>query len=38
MDVAAHHLGDTFPLGTLKAILTDAGWSEDDLRRLGLLS
>lgn len=36
--VAAHQLGDTFPLGTLKAMLADAGWTDDDLRRLGLLS
>lgn len=35
--VAYHHLRDTFPIGTLKAMIADVGWSEDDLRRLGLL-
>jgi len=35
--LAFHRFSDTFPLGTLKAILRDAGWSEADLRRLGLL-
>jgi len=34
--VAYHRLGDTFPIGTLKAMIRDAGWIEDDLRRLGL--
>lgn len=34
--VAYHHLGDTFPIGTLKAMTEDIGWSEADLRRLGL--
>lgn len=35
--VAYHALSDTFPIGTLRAMLADAGWSDDDLRRLGLL-
>ena len=35
--VAYHALGDTFPIGTLRAMLVDAGWTDDDLRRLGLL-
>lgn len=35
--VAYHRLGDTFPMGTLKAMLTDAGWQEADLERLGLV-
>lgn len=35
--VAYHVLNDTFPIGTLRAMLTDAGWGDDDLRRLGLL-
>jgi len=35
--VAYHALGDTFPIGTLKAMLADAGWSEEDLRKLELL-
>ena len=34
--VAYHHPGDTFPLGTLQAMLGDAGWSDADLARLGL--
>jgi predicted RNA binding protein YcfA (HicA-like mRNA interferase family) len=35
--VAYHRLGDTFPIGTLKAMIEDIGWSEGDLRRLGLV-
>ena len=35
--VASHGLNDPFPIGTLKAMITDAGWSRDDLRRLGLI-
>jgi len=35
--VSFHHPGDTFPLGTLKGIIQDAGWTEDDLKRLRLL-
>jgi len=35
--LAFHHLGDTFPLGTFKAMIGDAGWREADLRRLGLV-
>lgn len=34
--VAYHRLGDSIPVGTLQAILADAGWSEHDLVRLGL--
>ena len=34
--VAYHHAGDTFPIGTLRAMVADAGWGEDDLRRLDL--
>ena len=34
--VAYHRLGDTFPIGTLRAIIADAGWVEEDLRRLRL--
>jgi len=36
--VAYHALRDTFPIGTLKGMITDIGWTEEDLRRLGLLS
>lgn len=36
--VAYHKGGGTFPLKTLKSILEDqARWTEDDLRRLGLV-
>ena len=35
--LAYHHLGDTFPIGTLRAMIADAEWHEDDLRRLGLI-
>jgi len=34
--VAYHRISDTFPIGTLKAMVADIGWIEDDLRRLGL--
>jgi len=35
--VAYHSLSDTFPVGTLSAMIQDAGWQDDDLRRLGLI-
>ncbi len=35
--VSVHHIGDTFPIGTLKAMIEDAGWNADDLQRLGLI-
>ena len=35
--VAYHALSDTFPVGTLRAMIADAGWQDEDLRRLGLL-
>jgi len=34
--VAYHALNDTFPIGTLRAMIKDAGWKEEDLQRLGL--
>jgi predicted RNA binding protein YcfA (HicA-like mRNA interferase family) len=34
--VAYHRLGDTFAVGTLKGMIDDIGWSDADLRRLGL--
>lgn len=34
--VAFHSLSATFPIGTLRAMIADAGWQDDDLRRLGL--
>jgi len=35
--VAYHALHDTFPIGTLRAMIADAGWQDDDLVRLGLM-
>ncbi len=35
--LAYHRSGDTFPPKTLKAMIRDAGWTEEDLKRLGLL-
>jgi predicted RNA binding protein YcfA (HicA-like mRNA interferase family) len=34
--VAYHGLNDTFPIGTLRAMIVDAGWQDADLLRLGL--
>jgi predicted RNA binding protein YcfA (HicA-like mRNA interferase family) len=34
--VAYHTLNETFPIGTLRAMIKDAGWQDADLRRLGL--
>ena len=34
--VAHHRLGETFPIGTLKGMIADIGWFDEDLRRLGL--
>jgi predicted RNA binding protein YcfA (HicA-like mRNA interferase family) len=36
--VAYHRLSDTFPIGTLRGMIADIGWSHDDLVRLGLRS
>jgi len=35
--VAYHRLSDTFPIGTLRSMITDVGWTDADLRRLGLI-
>jgi predicted RNA binding protein YcfA (HicA-like mRNA interferase family) len=35
--VAYHALSDTFPVGTLRAMIKDAGWQDQDLQRMGLL-
>ncbi|HEV8059549.1 MAG TPA: type II toxin-antitoxin system HicA family toxin [Gemmataceae bacterium] len=35
--MAYHQLGDTFPIGTLRAMIRDAGWQDEDLRRLRLM-
>ncbi len=35
--VAYHALNDTFPIGTLRAMIADAGWKDEDFRRLGLV-
>ncbi|PKB63541.1 MAG: hypothetical protein BZY80_07040 [SAR202 cluster bacterium Io17-Chloro-G2] len=32
-----HSATDTLPIGTLRSVLTGTNWSEDDLRRLGIL-
>ena len=34
--VAYHALGDSFPIGTLRAMIADAGWQDEDLHRVGL--
>ncbi len=34
--VAYHGLDDPFPVGTLRAMIQDAGWQDADLLRLGL--
>lgn len=34
--VAYHALSDSFPIGTLRAMIADAGWRDEDLKRLGL--
>ena len=31
--VAYHHISDNFPVGTLKAMIQDIGWTEEDFRR-----
>ena len=36
--VTYHRPGATFPPKTLTAMIVGAGWEEDDLRRLGLIS
>ena len=33
-----HRGSDTLPIGTLRSVLSGAGWTEDDLRRLGLIT
>jgi predicted RNA binding protein YcfA (HicA-like mRNA interferase family) len=35
--VAYHALSETFPIGTLKAMVRDTAWTDEDLRRLSLL-
>lgn len=34
--IAYHAPGETFPIGTLRAMIAAAGWADEDLRRLGL--
>jgi predicted RNA binding protein YcfA (HicA-like mRNA interferase family) len=34
--LAYHSLNDSFPIGTLRAMIRDAGWADADLERLGL--
>lgn len=35
--IAYHHSGDTFPPKTLNNIIQDAGWTEENLKKLGLI-
>jgi len=37
VEIHFHHSGQTFPIGTLRAILQDAGWTVPDLKRLKLI-
>jgi len=36
--VSYHRSSDTFPIGTLRQMIGDIGWTEDDLRRLELIA
>jgi predicted RNA binding protein YcfA (HicA-like mRNA interferase family) len=35
--VAIHSGGSTIPVGTVSRIIKDAGWSDNDLKRLKLM-
>jgi len=35
--VSYHKRPDTFPIGTLKGMISDVLWTENDLRRLNLI-
>ena len=35
--ISFHHLSDTFPLKTLKCIIQDTGWTEEELKHLKLI-
>jgi predicted RNA binding protein YcfA (HicA-like mRNA interferase family) len=35
--LAYHGLNDTFPIGTLRRMISAAGWKEEDLERLELI-
>lgn len=35
--VAYHSTNDSFPVGTLRAMIESAGWQDEDLRRLKLM-
>lgn len=37
VEVHFHHSGQTFPPKTLKAMIEDAGWTIEDLKRLKLI-
>jgi len=37
VDVPYHSPGQTYPIKTLLSIINDAGWTEDDLKRLKLI-
>ena len=35
--VPYHHVGESLRIGTLTKLINDAGWTDDDLIRLGLM-
>jgi len=35
--VAAHRMSQIIPVGTLKSMINDCGWTDDDLQRLRLV-
>ncbi|HGE72213.1 TPA: type II toxin-antitoxin system HicA family toxin [Candidatus Poribacteria bacterium] len=35
--VPYHHAGESLRIGTLTKLINDAGWTDDDLIRLGLM-
>jgi predicted RNA binding protein YcfA (HicA-like mRNA interferase family) len=37
VSIPYHRLSDTFAIGTLKALVKDLGWEDEDLKRLGLV-
>ena len=37
VSVSSHKDSDTFPIGTLRKMIRQARWTEDDLRRLRLI-
>lgn len=37
VNVSYHRSGDTFPIGTLKQMIDDIVWTDEELRRLKLI-